>query len=378
MATASRRNSGAYNTLYTNVLEQWVNENDVEDLVFERTPTLAVLNAMAEKKPLPADLTVRLLESKEDDVDAFEYYDIVGTNPVKGAQAARFDVKQYSAPVTISWQESMELTSPEAISDHMTFVIEKQLGKVAERLAKDVFRGTAGNTKQITGLEELLPDYTHDQTSGAAATAVTQNIAQRWQMRQAANTYGGITRTAWTDQNTPGTYWEGMAVNLFNAGEDFIDGSVAAGPPTDTYKRVLEAYSLSSWGASMPNLMVSSFDVYTRYERGGATKQMITRGSGGMDVNLMFDNVKFKNATWFWDEFCQTYDVKANASGAGGSTLYMLNTKYLHFMVDSRADMVLGPEKMPTDQHAFVRHLIWRGQLVCRNPRTQCRLFNAA
>lgn len=374
MATAARRNSGAYDTLYTNVVEKWLNDNNAEDLVFLNTPTLAMFNAAKELAPLPADLTVRILESRGSGVDSFSYYDNVSTEPTKGTQAARFEVANYSAPIALSGQEELEFTSPQAIADHVSLVMQKQLNEISERLAVDIFKGSVSNTKNINGTEQLLPDYTHTDDTGTTATNVNQAILKRFQMKQAANSYGGITRQPWASDDVPGTYWEGNAIDLGLTGSGPFGWT--AGVPNDVVKRMHEGYALGSYGIDTPNVVVSSFEPYQDYENGLSGFQQIHRTGGALlDGNITFDNIKFKNATWFWDDFCKTYNQIANGT-AGDNDIYMFNTKYMHFRVDSRWNFHITEPRTTTSQIAAVRHILWRGQLVCRNPRTQVRLFS--
>lgn len=371
MATASRANSGAYDTLYANVVEHWLNTNNAEDLVFLQTPTLAFLNAAKETRPLPHDITVRILESRGTGVDSYEYYDTVSTQPTKGAQAARFEVANYSAPLALSDQEELEFTSPEAIADHIDLVMQKQLNEMTERLAKDVFRGNVSNAKNITGLEQLLPGYNHLDSAGSAANSDADPIIKRFQGKQAANAYGGITRSGWADDDTPGTHWEGNVYQHF--GTPF---GLASGLPNAPMTRLEEAIAMASYGASAPNLLVSGFKPYREYETATQGLQQINRQGGEMQgVNITWDNIKVKNATWFWDDFCKQYNT-ISAEDTSYDSIYGLNTDYLHFLVDSRRNFSITEPRTTTDQFAAVRHIQWRGQLICRNPRTQFRYFD--
>ena len=53
-----------------------------------------------------------------------------------------------------------------------------------------------------------------------------------------------------------------------------------------------------------------------------------------------------------------------------------LNTNFIKLWVDPRQDMTLTDEVRTVDQHAGVKHIVWRGQLVGTNPRTCGRMFD--
>jgi len=368
MATSSRSNSGAYDTLWTNTLERWLNDNSFEDTVFLHTPTLAVLTNNASPTELTNTLAVRLGNARGAGVEAFSYYDTVGTNPTKGTQAANFQVANYSGPVALSWQEKLELNTPQKIASHANYVMTTQSEEMRERLGTDIYRGNTANSKQILGFEQMLPDYAALDTAGGAL-AITDPIVERWQMKQAANSYGGIQRVAWTS-STPGTYWEGNSV-------DFLGNTFAfsSGVMNDAMQRLENVVAMSSYGGERPDAMFSSYSPWQDYMNAASEKQQITRGSGMIDANVSFQNVMYKGLTWFWDDFCKTYNVFGTGI-AGSDNIYLINSKKTRLETDSRANFTLTDERVPVNQHAGVKHLLWRGQLVNENPRSSARIYD--
>lgn len=374
MATSNRSNSGAYDTLWTNTLERWLNNNSFEDTVFLHTPTLAVLTNDGSSSELTNTLAVRLGNARGAGVEAFSYYDTVNTNPTKGTQAANFQVANYSGPVALSWQEKLELNTPQKIASHANYVMSTQSEEMRERLGTDIYRGSVANSKQILGFEQMLPDYTHDKIAGnnTVATAITDPITKRFQMKQAANSYGGIQRVAWLGDAAPGTYWEGNAADFFQSAFAF-DGT--NGAMNAALQRLENVVAMASYGGERPDAMFSSYRPWQDYMNAASTKQQVTRGSGMIDANVSFQNVMYKGLTWFWDDFCKTYNV-FEASTAGEDNIYMINSKKTRLETDSRANFTLTEERTPTNQHAGVKHLLWRGQLVNENPRSSARIFS--
>lgn len=385
MVTASRRGAGAYSTLYTHVIEQWYNPRRAQEIVFKATPTLHLLFMTGEERAMPADVTVRLLESKGEGVDSFEYYDIVSTAPSKGAQAARFEVANYSAPITMSWQEEMEFMAPEQIADRIMEYVSQQELTIADRLARDIFRGNLGKATNIVGLEQLLFATTHLDAAGATAGGLAEAdfaAGDVWRTRQHTNTYGEITRTAFTDDEVGGTGWEGVTIDFFNtAGNRFGVEASPAGEENDAMKILRKAYNYVKYGVEPCNLISAAPAPFDDYESVAFTKGSLERSTfftpDGGEVDLKYQNLKYGNAVMVRDEFAGSYNGEGDSDLTGtAGNVYLLNTNYLHLRSDSRANMVIGEPRTPVDQHAGVRHILWRGQLISTNPRTQGRIFN--
>jgi hypothetical protein len=381
MPTASRlvngSASGSFTTLFTHVLEDWWNGRKAEDIVFNNVPVLYVLSRTSKKtRPLPAFLNVRILESKSAGVDAFGGYDTVSTASSKGAQAASFPVSNYAAPLAMSLEEEWEFTSPQAIADRLEEYVEQVELSMADRIAKDIYKGSSSNSKNVIGLEDICYADTQAQNTTTDAETTLGYINDRWRARQATNTLGGITRVAFTDVETTGTGWENVSIDFLDtsAGNTF---GLSSGAPNAALKALFQLYSFCSYGVMHPDLIISSQQPFDDYEFAGFDKQRFAKEGGALkDVNLAFDNIKFKGAMWIMDEFATTRNSSLGNATSAKQRLYMLNTRMIDLAVDSRADFALRKPKEPTDQLAAVRHMVWRGQLVARNPRYLGTIFD--
>jgi len=375
MATASRPSSGAYTSLFTHVLEDWWNGRKAEDTVFENIPLYWILSKTSKKsRPLPAYLNVRLLQDESEGGDSFTGYDRVSVAPSKGAQAASFSVANYSWPITMPLTEEWEYTSPQAIADRLEEYVEQVQLTAAQRLALDGYVGNNLKSTNILGLQQAIYPKSH---SGAGAL---DYIDARWKARQANNAFGGITRVAYTSAFAPGTGWENVSVDASDSGGAKTFG-YTSGAPNTALKALHNTYSFCSYGVMTPDLMISSRQPFDDYEFAAMEKTQIRKESSSFgDIQLGFDNLKFKNAVWICDEFANITNTGAGdaivTTTPSKGTVWFLNTKYVDLAVDSRADFDLRPPKEPVDQHVAVRHMVWRGQLVFRNPRYCGVLFN--
>lgn len=384
MATASRTGSGAYNTKYTHVIESWFNGDRAQDVVFRPVPYLWLLNAMAKPKPLGPDITIRLLMDEAEGIDSYEYYDTVSTSPSKGAQAGRLGVAMYSGPVAMSLQEELEFTAPTQIADRIREYITQVEMSFAQRFGKDVYRGSVTKSTNIEGLEQMFPAASHVQNGNLNAATVTSMItngeipSERFRVRQTTDPYAGITRAAYTSDETGGTGWEHAAINMLgNDAAALPFGFITGGAPNYALKLLHAGYDLASWGIDHPDLIVSTLKPYQDYIFAAQEKMEVTVVPGQFgDAQLSFNNIKFRGAMWIYDEMAKSYDTSGAADSAALDNVYLLNTDTIHFTPDSRLNMVLGESREPVDQHAGVRHMLWRGQHLTNNPRANCRLFN--
>ena len=381
MATAAYRNSGSFDTLATHVLPKWWNAAKAEDVIFEPSPLLWILSQVAKKSSaLPADIVVRMLQDKGAGVDSFSRYDTVSTSPSKGAQAARFTVANYSAPIPMSLEEEWEFTSPEAVANRLEELVEQQQLTLADRLAVDLYKGNDAKSTNVVGLEQIVFAETHLDDFPSTAEGTLAYITDLNFTRQAANTLGGIARTAWTSATGGGTGWENVAVDFFAASANRFTFD-SSGAPEVELQVLTQTYNFCSRGIIHPDLMLSDDTPFDDYEFAGATKMRLTRESSGFgDLQLGYDNLKFKNAIWIRDANAKTQNATSSPSGSdatnGKGNIYFLNTKMLDLAVDSRADFSLTPTRQIADQHAGVMHMLWRGQLIPKNPRYLGRIFD--
>jgi len=76
------------------------------------------------------------------------------------------------------------------------------------------------------------------------------------------------------------------------------------------------------------------------------------------------------------------YETSAGTSAVGGApanTMYMLNTKYIHWRPHARRNMVpLDPDRFSVNQDAMVKLIGWAGNMTTSAPRFNGVLFDSA
>ena len=384
MATATPQHAGGYNSLSMFVREQIWNPTEAEDTIFGAIPLLNFFRAMdggrgdiIQKRKLGRDLVVKIIDEEAQGTEAYEYYDTLSKLPSKLGAAARFGVSNYQTPLTMSEQEEDEFDSDEAFADAIEQYIELVYRTQTTVLNKDLYGGNALDSKKILGLEQICLGTSagHDDKTGTTATNVNQPIKYGAQVRKATDIYGGIQRAAWTISSgviTPGTGWES---NVYEYGPlTTTDGTIgfdSNGIPSEGYKRMLEMYTRAcSVGNLRPNFIVMSPEPYQDYELACLQKTQFQRRPGSFENNELAsdDYPSFKKAVIIEDENAVSSRTVNNQT-IGDDNIYFGNTAALKLRVDSRKDHILKPPQQAADQLASTMRMIWRGQLICTNPR---------
>ena len=239
--------------------------------------------------------------------------------------AAQYDIKQCAVPVTVSGLEQLQNAGKEQIIDLLEGRISVAESTMANMISQGLYSdGTGSGGKEITGLKA--------QVSVAPATG----------------TVGGIDRATWA-------FWRNQTFDAITDG-----GSATTAANIQQYMNTLWAKMVR--GTDRPDLIVMDNAYWGFYM---ASLQAIQRFSSSADANLGFVSVKFMDADVVLD------------GGLGGfqatKTLYMLNTKYLHYRPHSARDMVpLSPKsRYSVNQDAEVQILAWAGNLTMSNASLQ-------
>ena len=176
---------------------------------------------------------------------------------------------------------------------------------------------------------------------------------------------GGIDRSTWT-------FWQNNAYS----------GNTNGGAPTSTAN--IQNYMDSLWvqlvrGRDSPDLIVADNNYYKLYWQSlQAIQRIATENGEGEFGALGFQTLKYNTADVVLDGGFQgfstdplPYETSAGTSAVGGApsnTMYMLNTKYLHWRPHARRNMVpLDPDRFSVNQDAMVKLIGWAGNMTLSN-----------
>jgi hypothetical protein len=250
-------------------------------------------------------------------------YDLLPVAAQDVLSAAEFAIKQAAVPVVISGLEMLQNAGKERIIDLMDGRMDVAESSLANLLAGGVYAdGTGSGGKEVTGLNAAVP------------------------VNPTTGTYGGIDRATWT-------FWRSKISDQASVSATTIQGFL-----NGLWAQLVR-------GVDRPDLLVSDSVVWAAYM---ASLQAQQRFVDVSTANLGFPSIKYMDADYILDGgiggFCPT------------GTLFMLNTKYIHWRPHRDRNMVpLSPNKRyAINQDAEVQIIGWAGNLTCSGAQFQGRL----
>lgn len=254
-----------------------------------------------------------LLYASNSTAGSYSGYDELDTDPQEGMTNAEFEWKQYSVSVSISGKEKRQNSGETAVFNLIEGKIMQAEMSLIETMNGDLFTdGTGNSSKDLTGLVLAV---------------------------DSAGTYGNISRS--TD-----TWWSSQE-------------TAVSGPLTVDVMRTMYNDCSRGYKKAHPNLIVTDQDEYEAYE---AKLQPDMRYSDNKLADAGFMNLAFKGANMVYDEVCNA------------GVMYFLNTDMMGIRVHKDAKFTVTEEQRPVDQDAFVKQILWMGNVVTKNSARQGKL----
>lgn len=266
----------------------------------------------------------------------FDGYDVLATDAMDGITAAFYTPRYSATPLVISMTEEME----------------SRKASGSEKLL------TAKTTQAMTGSFDTINAAALSAQSGKSMLGLQDICAQ-----SSGTTLGGI-------NSATNTWWE-------NGRLDFDTGTYTSfvTKVVDRYNGVTRMGTLwnsISEGNDKPNLIVTSYGLYSAYEdifEGTGYTRMVTNNGGRSGPNHGIGaegDIAFRGAPVIPDRDCAADD------------LYMLNTKYLKLKMQAGLNFAKTPFKEPSNQMAKVAFVVVGLQLVTNHRARQGVMFDAA
>jgi hypothetical protein len=256
-------------------------------------------------------------------------YETLNVAPSDVLTSAVFDFKQASVAVAMSGLEEIQNAGPERIIDLLEARISNAEKTMANNISVGIYSdGTGSGGKQIGGLQLLV------------STAPS------------GTTVGGINAGTWS-------FWQNVAYS----------GSVNGGAATSAAN--IQAYMNAVWvqlvrNTDKPDLIVADNNYWSYYL---ASLQAIQRITDVSTAAAGFQSLKYMTADVVLD------------GGFGGAaptnTMYFLNTDYIYYRPSRERDMFVpeGEARVPINQDAIVKMILWAGNMTVSNRRLQGVLF---
>lgn len=305
----------------------------------------------------------------------FDHLDTISAPVLDGPQAASWYRAQCAKG--FSYSATQEADNKNGNVDLLGYSVDTFTQDFLKDFNLTLIRGQGSSAKQPEGLETAI--FSEKHVNNSAEIATTSD------MRQAANAYGGITRSA----STP-TGWENVAVtldatdNTGYTGSAWTDGTdnvfaISSGVPTRCLK-VLDNViaSCADGGGAAPDLGLWTrrpfLDYVSMYP---ATVRYALQSGATSEFNFQAENIKHGSMTIGWsDEFQHSGLGSGVDAAAGGELMYLLTTGSWNLLTESGWNFQSRPWVAAMNQLASTTYLVWRGMLICTNPRKNAVLFN--
>lgn len=304
-----------FDTIATTTLVKYASDN-FEDNIFQSNALFYLLAGSEELrkegsktyKTLDGGLKIvePLLYATNSTAGSYNGYDVLDTDPQEGMTNAEYEWKQYSVSVSISGREKRQNTGETAVLSLIEGKIMQAEMSLVEIMNGDLFTdGTGNSSKDLTGLVLAI---------------------------DSAGTYGNISRTT-------ETWW--------SANETAVSGPLTIDSMRTMYNSCSRGYKKAH-----PDLIMTDQDEYEAYE---AKLQPDMRFADNKLADAGFENLAFKGSKMVFDE--------QNNAGV----MYFVNTGVTGLRVHKDAKFTVTEEQRPVDQDAFVKQILWMGNLVTKN-----------
>jgi hypothetical protein len=314
----------------------------LQDNVSRNNALLARLNKKGRIKTFSGGRTIvqELDYANNSTFTWYSGYQTLNINPSQVFTAAEFPIRQAALAISISGLEELQNSGEEAIIDLLESRVENGERTFMNGLANGIY-GDGTTTGSINGLQLLV--------AASPSTGVV----------------GGIDRATWS-------FWRNISFSAIT------NGGVAANAAN------IVSYMDATWvqlvrGRDYPDLIIADNNMYKFYLQALQSIQRVGTESGSPELaEAGFMSLKYLNADVVLDGGFQgiagdpiPLETSASSNSVGGapaSTMYFLNTNYIHWRPHSMRNMVpLDPDRFSVNQDAMVRLIGWAGNMTLSN-----------
>jgi len=241
---------------------------------------------------------------------------------------SRWNWRTLTGQVVRLWDDEMKNSGKEQIIRYVNAKISNLRNSISNKLEVALF-ADGSDTNSIDGLDNIVAE--------APATGTVANI------------------------NRANYSWWRNNFYDFNGAGDTIS--------VHLLKRMVKGWNdCGVYGTELdrfPNITVTTQALYESYEEEARELGQVTFNAKKNMVDLSFGDLMFKGNPITWSPSCKS------------GSIYLLNTNYLRWVADSRANMQMGKWLDIVNQPGdVVSHTMLKGNLVCSRPRAQKVLFN--
>lgn len=300
-------------------------DTNIADNISASNAILAFLNKKGNSKLVDGGQYILepLFQATNTNATSYTGYDTFTVGASDVVSGARFDFKQYAAPVSVNGTQLLLNAGKSKVIDLLLAQIEAAEITLKNLVVQGLYSdGTTNSGKGITGLQAAVP------------------------LVNTTGTYGGIDRAT-------NTFWRNKKFKATT------DGGAA------TTSANIQGYMNTLWnqlvrGTDKPTLGIMDPAYYSMFQ---ASLQVNQRFTDPKTAELGFQNIMYNSAPIIFDQA---------ATGLPAKTLYFLNLDYMAFRTHrDRNFSQFGGTREAINQDAQVTMLGWAGNLTCRGQMFQ-------
>lgn len=244
-------------------------------------------------------------------------FDLLNVAPQDTIKNGYVEWKQHYVTFAVDGLTLIKTDSPLAIANILQLNGQQMYMEMGENLAAGIFSDGTTDPKDIDGLAAIVA---------------------------ASNQYAGIDRSS----------------------NPWFSATVDSGTTALTLAKMRGLFGQATLGGTHPTIWFGNGTNYNRLYALNLSTQgygvSYNREPGGHDEILAqagFTNLLFENVPFVRDDNADDTDI------------YALNENFLSLVVSPRADFYLSDFEKPTNQDAYISTLLWAGNLICMNAKTQ-------
>jgi hypothetical protein len=295
----------------------------VADNITQNIPVLYLLDKMGNKEYENGGTQYNIpVYKQQQNVQAYAGETVLSYQEADPVTSAYYNRKLLTIPVTLTGQKLLINggDTKEAIIDYATTIVETAQEDMKSGMAGQtvgIFSNNNESDLGITGLQTLV--------SSTPTTGTAGNLARA--------TY---------------SWWQNYQLTC------------ATGFGTNGLISLRTAFVNLVRGMEVPTVGIMTMATWVNFHRSlSSTIQYNLPTPNTQSGDLAFQHLYFQGVPFMFD-----YNCPAN-------TCYMLNLKYMKFLVHAKRDMVFRDFIAPVDQDALVGRMYWAGNLVASNMARQ-------
>lgn len=347
---APSTNTVYYDSLLSTTLNAYVAGGTMFDNIFKDNAFLSFLRKSdAVKKQNGGErIALPLMYGKNSTVKSYSGEETLDTTLQDGLTTAFYEWREIGGTIGITRKEERQNAGEGRLINLLESKIKQAEMSMREELNRQLVQGTVSGATFVPGnsAKDLNPLGYFFRKLNATDPTTGGNVGNI-----AGATY------SWWRHNTgvldSGTKDTG---NAFASAVTTYAGMKAA---------LYRMYNFCGRGSGgYPNLAIGdqvSFETYSN-----ALDTQVRYADTSM-ADMGFDNIKIRGATFIWDELVPDIDNGTTAITAG--SVFFLNTKFYHLVIDSETDIVTTPFVEPENQTVKTAKILFMGNAAISNMR---------